>query len=58
MFLMIGQPNGPLQPKKKKKPIKTFVLQDSSQIIKLINMNHNKYLNSCSNLSKNGDEQR
>jgi len=46
MFLMIGQLNGPLQPKKNR-PIKTFVFQDSSQLIKLINMNHDKYLNSC-----------
>jgi hypothetical protein len=35
MFLVIGQPNGPLKKKKKKKknPIKTFVLWDASQLI-------------------------
>jgi hypothetical protein len=43
MFLVIGQPNGPLQ---QKKTIKTFVLWDATQIIKLININHNKYLGS------------
>ncbi len=35
------------QKRKRKKPIKTFVLQDSSQLIELIDMNHNKYFNSC-----------
>ncbi len=43
MFLVIGQPNGPLQ---KKKTIKTFVLWDAPQLIKLININHKKYLGS------------
>jgi hypothetical protein len=43
MFLVIGQPNGPLQ---KKKTIKTFVLWDLPQLFKLININHNKYLGS------------
>ncbi len=42
MFLIIRQPNGPLQ----KKTIKTFVLWDAPQLIKLININHNKYLGS------------
>jgi hypothetical protein len=42
-FLVIGQLDGPLQ----KKIIKTFMLWDPPQLIKLIHMNHNKYLNSC-----------
>jgi hypothetical protein len=35
MFLMVNQPNGPLQKQNKK------VLWDAPQLIKLINMNHN-----------------
>jgi len=38
--------------KKKKKTIKTFVLWDAPQLIKLINMNHNKYLSSCKSCNK------
>jgi hypothetical protein len=30
---------------------------DASQLIKLINVNHNKYLHSCKGQGKNGDEQ-
>jgi hypothetical protein len=48
-FLVIGQPNGPLK-NNLKKTIKTFVLWDASQLIKLINMNHNTYLSSCKSL--------
>jgi hypothetical protein len=40
MFLGIGQPNGPWH---QKEFIKKFVLWDAWQLIKLINMNHNKY---------------
>jgi hypothetical protein len=43
MFLVIGQPNDPLQ---KEKTIKTFVLWDAPQLIQLIIINHNKYLGS------------
>jgi hypothetical protein len=40
MFLAIGQPNDPLQ---KNEIIKTFLFCDALKLIKLINMNHNKY---------------
>jgi hypothetical protein len=53
MFLVIGQPNDSLQ----KKAIKTFVCWDAWQLIKLINVNHIKYLSSCKGQGKNGDEQ-
>jgi hypothetical protein len=49
MFLVIGQPNDPLQ---KKKTIKTFVLWDAPQLIKLITINHNKYLGSWKSSSQ------
>jgi hypothetical protein len=38
--------------KKKKKIIKEFVLWDAPQLIKLINMNHNKYLSFCKSLDQ------
>jgi hypothetical protein len=36
----------------KKETIKTFVYWDAPQLIKLINMNHNKYLSSCKSLDQ------
>jgi hypothetical protein len=36
MFLVIGQPNGPLKLFKKFKPIKTFVLWDAPQLMENI----------------------
>jgi hypothetical protein len=53
MFLVIGQPNDSLQ----KQNNQTFVCWDASQLIKLINVIHNKYLSSCKGQGKNGDEQ-
>jgi hypothetical protein len=51
MFLVIDQPNGQLQ----KIKIKTFMLWDASQLIKLIDVNcnkYNKYLSSCKRYNK------
>ncbi len=42
-FLVIGQLDGPFQ----QIIIKTFMFWDPPQLIKLIHMNHNKYLSSC-----------
>jgi hypothetical protein len=45
----MGKPNGPLQKEKRKSPIQTFVLWDAPQQIKLIGINHHKYLSSYKN---------
>jgi hypothetical protein len=53
VFVVIGQPKGPIA--KQKKTIKTFVLWDTPQLISIINMNHNKYnkyLSSCRSYNK------
>jgi hypothetical protein len=49
MFLVMGQSKWRSQKIKHKK---TFVLWDSSQLIKLLNMKHNMYPSSCKSLSK------
>ncbi len=50
--------DGPTKwPNARKKTIKTIMLWDAPQLIKLINMNDNKCLSPCKSLGKNGDEQ-